>query len=99
MEAINKIYKLNDGHYFEMFNSDEGYYYSIYDQIGKEVDGGLLEYGDNEDNQTLMDVRKRLADFSGDKELSDEQLEEVSESFLDDLINSREEPKKEENIR
>ena len=43
MEEINKIYKLKDGHYFEMFNSDDGYYYSICDQTGKEIDGGLLK--------------------------------------------------------
>lgn len=99
MEEINKIYKLNNGSYFEVFNSDEGYYYSIYDKTGLEIDGGLLEYGDNEDDQTLMDIRNRLADFSGYEELKDENLEEVSQSFLDDLIDSREMPKKEENIR
>ena len=99
MEEINKIYKLNDGNYFEVFNSDEGYYYSIYDKTGLEIDGGLLEYGDNEDNQTIMDIRNRLAEFSGYKELKNENLEEVSQSFLDDLIDSREMPKKEENIR
>ena len=99
MGEINKIYKLNDGHYFEVFNSEDGYYYSIYDSTGLEVDGGLLEYGENEDNQSLMDIRNRLADFSGYKELKDEGLEEVSQSFLDDLIDSREQPKKEENIR
>ena len=36
MEEINKIYRLNDGHYFEMFTSDEGYYYSIY-QVRKQA--------------------------------------------------------------
>ena len=99
MEEINKIYKLNNGSYFEVFNSDEGYYYSIYDKTGLEIDGGLLEYGDNEDNQTLMDIRNRLAEFSGYEELKDENLEEVSQTFLDDLIDSREVPQKEENIR
>ena len=99
MEEINKIYRLNDGHYFEMFTSDEGYYYSIYDQTGLEVDGGLLEYGDNEETQNLMDIRNRLAEFSGYLELKDESLEEVSQTFLDDLIDAREQPKKEENIR
>ena len=84
-EDIEKNYKLLDGGYFHFHTDEEGYYYAIYDKNGVEQDGGLLEYSDNEENQTLMDVRKRLADFSGIEELSNINLEEASQEFIDSL--------------
>ena len=85
IENIEKNYKLTNGNYFHFHTSEEGYYYSIYDQYGNEQDGGLLEYSDNEENQTLIDIRKRLAEFTNIEELSNENLEEVSQEFIDEL--------------
>ena len=85
IENIEKNYKLINGNYFHFHTSEEGYYYSIYDQYGNEQDGGLLEYSDNEENQTLIDIRKRLAEFTNIEELSNENLEEVSQEFIDEL--------------
>ena len=56
--------------YFHFHTNEEGYYYSIYDQYGNEQDGGLLEYSDNEENQTITNIRKRLAVFTNIEELS-----------------------------
>ena len=85
IENIEKNYKLTNGNYFHFHTSEEGYYYSIYDQHGNEQDGGLLEYSDNKENQTLIDIRKRLAEFTNIKELSNENLKEVSQEFIDEL--------------
>ena len=85
IENIEKNYKLTNGNYFHFHTSEEGYYYSIYDQYGNEQDGGLLEYSDNKENQTLIDIRKRLAEFTNIKELSNENLKEVSQEFIDEL--------------
>ena len=41
---------------------------------------------------------KRIIDYLGEMRIKDVNVTKI-ESFLDDLINSREEPKKEENIR
>ncbi len=83
---LEKNYKLSNGNYFHFHTNEEGYYYSIYDKYGVEQDGGLLEYSENETNQTLIDVRRRLAEFTEIKELEDENLEEVSKDFIDELI-------------
>ena len=82
---IEKNYKLNNGNYFHFHTNDEGYYYAIYDKYGVEQDGGLLEYSDNVENQTLMGIRKRLAEFTDIEELTNENLEEVSQDFIDNL--------------
>lgn len=82
---IEKNYKLSNGNYFHFHTNDEGYYYSIYDKYGVEQDGGLLEYSDNVENQTLMGIRKRLAEFTDIEELTNENLEEVSQDFIDNL--------------
>ncbi len=84
---INKNYRLNDGSYFHFHTNEEGYYYSIYNNFGTEIDGGLLEYSDidNDNNQSIMDIRKRLAEFTGIEELINENLREVSQEFLDNL--------------
>ncbi len=46
---------------FHFHTNDEGYYYAIYDKYGVEQDGGLLEYSDNVENQTLMGIRKKIS--------------------------------------
>ena len=85
---IEKNYKLSNDQYFHFHTSEEGYYYSIYDKYGNEQDGGLLEYSENEETQTLSSIRKRLADFTNIEELSNENLEEVSQDFIDNLANN-----------
>ena len=69
-QNIEKNYKLSNENYFHFHTNEEGYYYSIYDKYGAEQDGGLLEYSNNEENQTLLDIRKRLAEFTDIEELS-----------------------------
>ena len=86
--AIGKNYKLSNNQYFHFHKNEEGYYYSIYDKYGNEQDGGLLEYSENEEAQTLSSIRKRLADFTNIEELSNEDLEEVGQDFIDNLANN-----------
>ena len=83
IQNIDKNYKLKNGNYFHFHTNEEGYYYKIYDQFGFEQDGGLLEYSDNEENETLMSIRKRLAEFTDIEELADEKLEEISQDDMD----------------
>ena len=83
IQNLDKNYKLKDGKYFHFHTNEEGYYYAIYDQFGVEQDGGLLEYSDNEENETLMSIRKRLAEFTDIEELADEKLEEISQDDMD----------------
>ena len=86
---LEKNYKLPDGRYFHFHTNDEGYYYDIYDKSGVAIDGGLLEFSDNEENETLMTIRKRLADFTDIKELADENLEEVSQDFINEITSEQ----------
>ena len=86
IEEIEKNYKLSNDNYFHFHTNEEGYYYSIYDKNGTELDGGLLEYSNNEKKQTLTDIRRRLADFTNIEELSNENLEEVNQDFIDNLV-------------
>lgn len=83
IQNIDKNYKLKNGNYFHFHTNEEGYYYEIYDQFGFEQDGGLLEYSDNEENETLMSIRKRLAEFTDIEELADSNLQEVSQDDMD----------------
>lgn len=85
IQQIEKNYKLSNGNYFHFHTNEEGYYYSIYDRHGFEQDGGLLEYSNNENSQTLADIRRRLAEFTDIEELTNENLEEVSQDFIDRL--------------
>ena len=80
-------YELSDGTYFHMHTNEEGYYYSIYGSLGNEIDGGLMEYSmTNENLETLDKVMDRLSDFTGIKELKNKDLKEVSQDFIDNLI-------------
>ncbi|MBQ9298822.1 MAG: DEAD/DEAH box helicase family protein [Clostridia bacterium] len=85
IQNIEKNYKLSDNKYFHFHTNEEGYYYAIYDEVGNEIDGGLLEYSENEETQTIMDIRKRLAEFTEIEELTSENLREVSQEFIDSL--------------
>ncbi|MBQ7277567.1 MAG: hypothetical protein IJS58_10030, partial [Bacilli bacterium] len=80
-------YELSDGTYFHMHTNEDGYYYSIYGSLGNEIDGGLMEYSmTNENLETLDKVMDRLSDFTGIKELKNKDLKEVSQDFIDNLI-------------
>ena len=86
IQNIEKNYKLSNGNYFHFHTNDEGYYYAIYNNFGTEIDGGLLEYSkiDNA-KKSELDIRKRLAHFTDIKELTNENLREVSQEFIDNL--------------
>ena len=65
-------YRLKNGEYFHSHQSDENYYdYTLYNKYGEEIDGGILDFGEDEENQSLMQIRERLADFTGIEELKD----------------------------
>lgn len=83
IQNIDKNYKLKNGNYFHFHTNEEGYYYAIYDKFGVEQDSGLLEYSDNEENETLMSIKKRLAEFTDIEELTDNNLQEVSQDDMD----------------
>ncbi len=86
INEINKNYKLSNGNYFHFHTNEEGYYYSIYNSSGEEIDGGLLEYSDIDNKeQTDIDIRKRLEEFTGISELQSDSIEEVSQDFIDNL--------------
>lgn len=85
-ENIEKNYKLSNGNYFHFHTNEEGYYYAIYNEVGNEIDGGLLEYSDiDEQKQSIEDIRKRLAEFTDIEELANNNLKEVSQKFIDNL--------------
>lgn len=83
IQNIDKNYKLKNGNYFHFHTNEEGYYYAIYDKFGVEQDGVLLEYSDNEENETLMSIKKRLAEFTDIEELTDNNLQEASQDDMD----------------
>lgn len=85
-QNIEKNYKLSDGNYFHFHNNEEGYYYSIYNEVGTEIDGGLLEYSEIDNRgQSLENIKRRLAEFTDLEELTNENLREVSQEFIDNL--------------
>ena len=84
MNNIEKNYKLPDGKYFHFHTSDEGYDYTIYNQKGRNLDGGLLEYTDMDYKKCpLKKIKTRLAEFTGIKELENDNLEEISQDIID----------------
>jgi len=86
---LDKNYRLKDGKIFHFHTNEEGYYYSIYDKFGIEQNGGLLEYSDNEENETLMSIRKRLADFTDIDELTIGDIEELTQEEFDNITNGQ----------
>ena len=88
IENFEINYELSDGTYFHFHTNEEGYYYSILNSEGAEVDGGLMEYSmPFEDIETLQSVMERLSDFTGIKELKNSDLKEVSQDYIDELEN------------
>lgn len=78
-------YILKNGEYFHFHQSDENYYdYTLYNKYGEEIDGGILDFGEDEENQSLMQIRERLADFTGIEELKDPVLEYIPEIDYED---------------
>lgn len=78
-------YRLENGEYFHFHQSDDNYYdYTLYNQYGEEIDGGMLDFGEDEESQSLMQIRERLADFTGIDELNNPGLEYVPEIDYED---------------
>lgn len=78
-------YRLKNGEYFHFHQSDENYYdYTLYNKYGEEIDGGMLDFREDEENQSLMQIRERLADFTGIEELKDPVLEYIPEIDYED---------------
>ena len=95
---LDKNYRLNDGNIFHFHTNEEGYYYEIYDKFGTEQDGGLLEYSDNEENETLMSIRKRLAEFTAIEELANGNLKEISQEEFDEVLSRQEDIKQAQKV-
>lgn len=86
IENFEINYELSDGTYFHFHTNEEGYYYSIYNSEGTEIDGGLMEYDMPFENiESLQSVMERLSDFTGIAELKNSNLKEVSQDYIDDL--------------
>ena len=81
-DDIEKTYKLSDGKVFHFHSNDEGWYYAIYNSEGEEIDGGLLEYSDDE---ILAGIKARLAEYTSFDELMND-LEEMSDDEFEDFI-------------
>lgn len=78
-------YRLETGEYFHFHQSDDNYYdYTLYNKYGEEIDGGMLDFGEDEENQSLMQIRERLADFTGIDELKNPGLEYIPEIDYED---------------
>ena len=78
-------YRLETGEYFHFHQSDDNYYdYTLYNKYGEEIDGGMLDFGEDEESQSLMQIRERLADFTGIEELKDPVLEYIPEIDYED---------------
>ena len=78
-------YRLKTGEYFHFHQSDDNYYdYTLYNKYGEEIDGGMLNFGEDEESQSLMQIRERLADFTGIEELKNPGLEYIPEIDYED---------------
>ena len=78
-------YRLKTGEYFHFHQSDDNYYdYTLYNKYGEEIDGGMLDFGEDEESQSLMQIRERLADFTGIDELKNPGLEYIPEIDYED---------------
>lgn len=78
-------YRLETGGYFHFHQSDDNYYdYTLYNKYGEEIDGGMLDFGEDEESQSLMQIRERLADFTGIDELKNPGLEYIPEIDYED---------------
>lgn len=78
-------YRLETGEYFHFHQSDDNYYdYTLYNKYGEEIDGGMLDFGEDEESQSLMQIRERLAAFTGIDELNNPGLEYIPEIDYED---------------
>ena len=78
-------YRLKTGEYFHFHQSDDNYYdYTLYNKYGEEIDGGMLDFGEDEESQSLMQIRERLAEFTGIDELKNPGLEYIPEIDYED---------------
>lgn len=78
-------YRLETGGYFHFHQSDDNYYdYTLYNKYGEEIDGGMLDFGEDEESQSLMQIRERLAAFTGIDELNNPGLEYIPEIDYED---------------
>lgn len=78
-------YRLKTGEYFHFHQSDDNYYYyTLYNKYGEEIDGGMLDFGEDEESQSLMQIRERLADFTGIDELKNPGLKYIPEIDYED---------------
>lgn len=78
-------YRLETGGYFHFHQSDDNYYdYTLYNKYGEEIDGGMLDFGEDEESQSLMQIRERLAAFIGIDELNNPGLEYIPEIDYED---------------
>lgn len=76
---MDKNYKLLDGRQFHFHDREEGYDYTLYDERGKEIDGGILEYDfENEKELPEWEIIELLANFADLPELL-EKIEEIEE--------------------
>lgn len=78
-------YRLKTGEYFHFHQSDDNYYdYTLYNKYGEEIDGGMLDFGEDKESQSLMQIRERLADFTGIDELKNPGLKYIPEIDYED---------------
>ena len=73
-------YKLPDGRYFHFHTTEEGFDYTIFDENGKLLDGGILEYWTDDEDITEKDVLNKLAELTDIPELNDN-LEKMNDEF------------------
>ena len=64
-------YKLSDGRYFHFHTNEDGFDYSIFDENGKLIDGGILEYWTDDEDITEKDILNKLAELTDISELTD----------------------------
>ncbi len=63
-------YRLENGEYFHFLNLMKSYYdYTLYNQYGEEIDECQILEKD-EESQSLMQIKKDFADFTGIDELN-----------------------------
>lgn len=81
---IEKNYRLSNGNYFHFHETDDGYDYSLYDDSGNLIDGGVLEY-DNSTNSSLSEVLNKLSNYTELPELLNPDIQEVDKEIIEDF--------------
>lgn len=80
--AADYNYKLPDGRYLHFHTNEEGFDYTIFDENGKLLDGGILEYWTDDEDLTEKEVLTKLAEFTDISELKGN-LEKINDEFWD----------------